>query len=597
VSERAAEELRRAARDLLELMRGAGPVLPKAALESAFERLYTIAARSAGATETGARACRQLEGVRDASLIVRHLGRPPTRDERPGSRWTVEMDDTGLEALIAEVSIARRLDDLYELLYRSITAARRYYRLGDADSEAFYLWLRGQHRAWLGIAHSCGLSAETEARYDRLSLPFFFPWMRFRGDTLARLMQGLIRRVLGEQASMLTVIEDGPDTPLLMYEQVEEGVFSFIRLFKGETIAQVRALLAAERRPIAYVKRAPIECLRGIWEAEKAFIRDGHRARHTATVVKLLIGNRPDERPPAPSQTGEPCSDERRGGSDDTGAGDRRRLGTDPNLRIQPMPPATLGLLGAWNDVHVEPASTGAVDLPLLEMMPNITVLTGDRALNVELGSSTDLTVSESLLLEAADVLSNTRDLRSASRALSQILAREMSSGGLEIGPRGLAGRAVKSIVRPFRREAPGMLRTLGWTISLLGSPLQLALQSGSTAVVVNFTDGDLARVDIVRAPADEPLPAVWMELCSEGPVGFVHFIFRPGTMSLPGLQRRPELDLQSRRLVTTPSITVSPGRCIEYYPDNAIAKELARHFVGLGALNAVDLLPDLFAR
>ncbi|MEA3401007.1 MAG: hypothetical protein U9R79_07125 [Armatimonadota bacterium] len=395
---------------------------------------------------------------------------------------------------------------------------------------------------------------------------------------------------------MLTVIEDGQDTPLVLYERVEDGLFKLWRLYKGETVEQVRALLADEDLPIAYTKRVTIQCLRDMREAERLFIEDGHRERHTSRVVKLLIENRPPaDEPEVPEQA--PSIYAQFDIRQQVVLEHPEEVGREPNLMIEPLPPALLGALCALRDVHIQPPEEGETPgLPLAGLLPNIWVTTGDGTLHIELGAGTDLTVSESLILEMADVLSNVRDLRGAWQALSQVVAREMPYGGLNFGTPGLTGRLIRAVTRPFRKEAMTLLRTLRWTMSLLGSPLQFVVQTGSTGLLVNFTDGDLSRVDLLEMSADAPLPQEWRRLCADRRVGFVHFIFRLDTTPGAALRDRVEGNTQSGSDAAPPSITLGAQRRIQYYPDNAIANELARHFLGLGMLNVVDLVPDLFA-
>ncbi|GEM_PF-4695904 len=559
-----------------------------------FQSLRSVAGQAKEGTLWGEHACRQLEVIERSSLVVRRLKGSPVI-ERRDSPWTVELDVTRISAIVGWMSVLRPLDEIYHDLYQILNRARRYFRAGDRESEQFYLWLRGQYQAWDEIAENCSRGRECPVPYEKLSLPYFFPWLRFDGRVLAGLVGNVLRRAMGPDASMLTVIEDGQLTPIIFYEQISEGVFHFRRLYKGETEQQVRLLLAAEGRPVSYVKRATLQCLKGIWAADRQFALDGDRAKHTASVVKWFISNRP-----AP-EAGEGCDELAARSSAQRKVAQQEVIiaqdaGRNPHLIIEPMPHVLVGVLAALNDIEVrEPeAQSGGKKwgLPLTSLLPNIWIRTPEGMLRVDLHSSINVTITEALLLEIADVLSNVRSLHDAADQLARVIALEMPYGGLSLDAPGIAGGVLRAAMRPFRKEAPALLRTLRWTLSLLGSPLRFVLQSGSTGVLVNILDGNVSRIVLMGIQADSPLPEAWVELCQDSSIGFVHFLFRLETQSrIAGLGAAPR-DGSDR----VPSISIGPGRRLEYYPDNAIGAELARHFRGLGIVNALDLLPDLFA-
>jgi hypothetical protein len=131
--------------------------------------------------------------------------------------------------------------------------------------------------------------------------------------------------------------------------------------------------------------------------------------------------------------------------------------------------------------------------------------------------------------------------------------------------------------------------------MSLLGSPLQFVLQSGATGVLVNFLDGDLARVDVLEMDPRQPLAAEWRRLCRDRSIGFVHFVFRLDTMPGAGTGNWAWRGLEPGAYETPPTVIIGARKRLQYYPDNAIAAEIARHFLGLGMVNMLDLLPDLF--
>ena len=605
MSDPASDVLRHAVSEFFEALRPAEHEIPWP--PPTFQGLQTLAGQAKKGTRWGKHACRQLEVLGHASLIVRRLKDDPVIEQRD-SPWTIELDVTGISAIVGWMSIPRPLDEIYLDLYRFVNRARRYFRAGDRESEQFYLWLRGQYQAWDEIAENCSRGRECPVPYEKLSLPYFFPWLRFDGRVLAGVVGNVLRRGMGPDASMLTIIEDGKLTPIIFYEHISDGVFHCRRLYKGETPEQVRLFVEAEERPISYVKRATIECLRGIYAADRQFALDGDRAKHTATVLKWFVSNRPTPETGAESGKLDGLSREQQQAAQREVVIDQH-AGRNPHLIIEPMPHVLMGVLSALDGIEMRrPERSALADsadeseqqeeeeavwgLPLTSLLPNIWIRTPEGTLQVDLQSRANVTISEALLLEIADVLSNVRSLHDATDQLARVVAREMPYGGLSLDAPGIAGGVLRAGMRPFRREAPALLRTLRWTLSLLGSPLRFVLQSGSTGVLVGVLDGSLSRIVLMEMSPERPLPEAWVKLCQDKSIGFVHFLFRLETQHpLAGVGVAPR-DRSDR----VPAIIIGPGRRLQYYPDNAIGAELARHFRGLGIVNALDLLPDLFA-
>ena len=614
----AEERLRNAVRDFFESLRS--PVASPARSSPEYAELVDAATTAKSGTYWGEHACRQLQMVDDCSILVRQPDGSTT--EHPGDGpWTLELDHTRINAIEGDMSFPCEIDATYERLYWIFCGYRRYYHLGNSEEEEFYLWLREQYQAWCEVAENCSRPAGEAVSYEELSLPFFFPWMRFDGDACAAIVRNVARRVLGDEASMLTVIEDGDATPLVFYERVKDGLFTLARLYKGETLPQVRELLCEAELPVAYTKRATIDCLRDIWRAERAFLVDGQRAIHTAAVMKAFLEDRPSSDEEAETAPEDDTATQQMTPPEPVRLEGAEGIGVTSNLVIEPMPAALVGALCALQDVdlrresedqddgqneeesaeEVEEAQEGGdgeteeAGLPLSALLPNVWIKTGDRKLHIDLGAEFDVIVSESLVLETTDALANVRSLRDAWRSLAHVIAREMPRGGLEFGVPGLIGSIVRFGTRQLRREAPGMLRTMRWTMALLGSPLQFVLQSGSTGVLVNFLDGDLAGVELLEMKPNEPLAAEWLKLCRDRSIGFVHFIFRIERLS--GIKAGDWVwgDVEPGQYNAPPTIMISPQRRLQYYPDNAIADAIGRHFLGLGMVNLIDLLPDLF--
>jgi len=503
-------------------------------------------------------ACVALDRLANTSLRVLRLCGGHDLEIRCQASWTLEITDSEVHRCQGDLGALEELDALYDFLLCAVNRNLKYYRLGDPESEEFYLWFHSHYQAWLQIVENCRAAASDAAvPHPRLQMPFVFPWMRYDGATLARFVNAVVRRGLGNEASMLTVIEDEGDTPYVLYEQITGGSFGLARLFKAQSLAEVRAVLAAAGLPVVYVKRVDVEYLRQTREEERKYVAEGDKRRHMVAVLSILA----------------------------------HHVGFDP------LPPFAVGLLSAWRDVHLPKGQSGATGTALPEpLLPNLDVQVGGEGLRVDTGGTLTLRLADSLVLELIGALSHVRGLAAAYESVSLLLARALASRSIKLAAPGLLGAVLRLVPRRSVRQVPALLRTMTWSMRLLGSPLRIVVQAGEVGFLLHFLDGRLARVDMLSLDARARLGKVWLKLCQDPTVGFVHFAFRVPSAALraAGVTRSAKANLRLAALRAAPrreSDAKRLGSDPLYYPENAIAEALLGQFKGLGLLRLCDFL------
>jgi hypothetical protein len=552
-----ADELKRLTRELLEVFVQVDPDQAEAALGAVIPRLRQEAQRHAGEAPAGKAACRALELLASASVrVVRLPDGPDLEIVHHGARWTLDLSLSEVSRCLDDLSVCSSLETVYEFLHQAMNRNLKYFPLGDREEERFYLWFHGQYRVWLALAENTRLlGSGGPPPHPGVQVPLALPWEAYDGAVLARFVNELVRRLLGKQASMLTVISDGGETPFVLYERVEDGVFGQMQLFKGYSLAEVRACLAAQGLPVIYTKRVCIGTLRQIWRWHVQYMKEGGKATYVANVLSLLAHE----------------------------------------MEFTPLPAVVQGALSARRDIH------GLLDCApgALPALPNLEVQVGRDSLRVDMGAALDLRISAPLLLELSDALAHSRGLAAAYGSLSAVLARGAASRTICLSPRGFLGWLVRWLASLRLAQMPALLRTMTWSLKLLGSPLRIVLQMGTRGFLLRFDDGQLARVDSLPLCADESPAEVWRRLCQDPEIGFVHFVIglSPRRAS-PRFARSGKANARRSHLRLRPHRRRRPrgqDAGSAYYPDSAIAGALLKHFQGLGLLTLCDLIAEPF--
>jgi hypothetical protein len=545
--------LRKHVRKLLEALLKAD--LDKACLDTALRVLQQAAQATAANAPSGKQACHALELMKKASCRVRRLPSGSDTEVRRlelEAPWTLEMTDAGVRRCLDELDNCGNLEATYRLLVAAIEGNLKYFPLGNEEKEQFYLWFHRQYQIWLEVAENSRFAGgDGPAPHPEVQIPLVLPWQRYDGAVLARFLRELVRRALGNRACMLTVIRDKDETPFVLYEYVEQGVFGTMHLFKGEQVHNVQAFLAARTLPVDYVKEIDIKHLVQIWEYERRYLREGGKGRFLHDVLGLLA----------------------------------------EHAKLDPPPPLAQGIFTALRDIDISLDDTPA-PVPAL---PNVEVRASRDLLRVDMGGKLNLSIADSLLFELCDALSHSRSLAAAYESCSAALALGAANRTICLAPGGLLGWLVKRIAAYRMAQAPAWLRTMTWSLKLIGSPLRMVVQIGSVGFLLTFLEGHLARVDSLRLDPKDLPQQVWQKLSSEQHRGFVHFVFTlssasAGTSGVARLGKANARRAAYRGPVRRSRWRHRPSQSI-YYPDNEIAGALLRHFEGLGLLNALDLL------